>query len=134
MWNRYHQIRLSRMSNPWTKILVKKKYIYLLKRKISSKVYFEEIKSKNNKTHNETISSQADLELQSSNEVIEEIRSVGLKPLNQNHRGSSQSAWSSQPAPLLRSGVPPPLNLQIIDFWQQKDKIIQNAGFKIFKK
>lgn len=97
------------------------KDIYLLKSDVSSKDHFEGMRSKDRENYSETIRPNVDLELQSSNELIQGIRSVGLKPLKHDYRRRSQNAWSPQPAPLLRSGLQLPLNRQVIDFWQHKD-------------
>ena len=68
------------------------KDIYLLKRDMLSKDHFKGMRSKGSETFSKTIPPNADLELQSSNELIEGIRSVSLKPLKQDHRGPSHSA------------------------------------------
>lgn len=108
--------------------------IYLLKKDLSSKDHFEGMGSKENENYSEKIRPNVNLEMQSSNELIEGIRSVSLIPLKQGHRRRFQSAWSSQPAPLLRSELQSPLNPQVIDFWKHKDKINQDERSKIFKK
>lgn len=86
------------------------KDIFLLKAEMSSKDHSEGMGSKVGETQRKTLSPNADPELQSSNELIERIRSVGLKPSKQNHLRASHSFSSSQPTLLHRSDLQSPLS------------------------
>ena len=85
------------------------KDIYLLQKVPSSRDHFEGLKSKNNPIFGEKIPSHTDLALQIFDEVIEGVRSVGLKPLKLHQDGVTHSAWSLQPAISHRSGLQLPL-------------------------
>ena len=85
------------------------KDIYLLQKVPSSRDHFEGLKSKNNPIFGEKIPSHTDLALQILDEVIEEVRSVDLKPLKLHQDGVAHSAWSLQPAISHRSGLQLPL-------------------------
>ena len=112
------------------------KDIYLLKKNLSSRDHSEGLRSKDNPTFGEKITLNTDLESQASNELIEGVRSVGLKPLKLDQSGVSHSPWSLRPAISRRSGLQSPLKPKPkpMDFWSQKDKVNQNAGAKILNK
>lgn len=108
--------------------------IYLLKSDVSSKDFFERMRSKDRENCSETIRFNVDLELQSSNKLIQGIRSADLKSLKHDYQRRSQNAWSSQFALLLKSNLQLSLNRQVIDFWQQKNQADQDEESKIIKK
>ena len=110
------------------------KGIYLLQKDPSSGGRFEGLKSQDNPTFGEKIPPNTDFELQTSNALIERIKSVGFKTLKLDQSDVSHSVWSPQPMISHRSDLQSPLNPKSIDFWRQKDKVNQKAEGKIFKK
>ena len=67
------------------------KDIYLLKKYLSFEDHFKELRSKNNSIFEKKLSLNTDLESQTSNDLIEEIRSIDLKSLKLNQNDVSHS-------------------------------------------
>lgn len=99
--------------------------IVLLKGEISSKDHSERKGSSDGETRQKANPHNADLELH---------KSLGLKPLHEDHHRVFSISWPSQPIVSGRSGLQLPLNLKLLSFWQQKDLANQNAGSSVFQK
>lgn len=107
--------------------------IILLKANMSSKKFIEDMKLRLDNNQNEEFSSKVDFELISSNEFIEEIRSVCLKSSKTNHRRASYSIWSLKCAIFLKSSLQSFLKQTVITFWQQKNRLDEKSCLQIDK-
>ena len=99
--------------------------IVLLKGEMSSKDHSERKESNDGETRQKANPLNADLELH---------KSLGPKPLHEDHHRVFSTSWPSQPIASGRSGLQLPLNSKILKFWQQKDLANQNAGSSVFQK